>query len=770
MLYCPNPACQALNSETDRFCQTCRTPLPKRYLWAVGSGYDAYAPGQRLAGRFLCKSDRIFLDTKPGQLPLASTPVPSWAEPYLRLSSHHPQVPLAYEWVKGDSGEGILLLSEAALQVPLVPAENAAPVPLDDVKVLPAIADLWPTATPLRQLNWLWQIAGLWQAFQDAGVASTLFTTDALRVEGPLLRILQLQPDGAEVALDRLGQLWAQWATSAQPMIASSLSTLAQQMRQGQIRTGEQLVAQLDLLLAQVGRTHSRTIHITTRSDQGPSRQRNEDACFPPANTATTQTVAANSAASGEPALVIVCDGIGGHQGGDVASHLAIETIAKQVRSLSLAQLSPVELTLELERAACAANDLISQRNDSEQRYDRQRMGTTLVVGLVRGHELYITHVGDSRAYWVTRHNCHQITQDDDVASREVRLGYSFYRDALMQPGAGSLVQALGMGGSALLRPTVQRFILDEDSVFLLCSDGLSDNDRVEAYWDITLLPVITGKTPAEKASQHLVNLANAYNGHDNVTVGLLHVTVAPALAGDASLTEALVPPPTPDFPTLVVAKGAPATALTPSSAHSPNLAQPTKLVPTAQPRTLFPLLLGVGVLASLGGILAYFLTRPVLVRSPLEASPTPIEPSPIAPEPLTTLLRGSFVQFTPTTTATPLVLRRQPGEEATAPAEGIVTPGSILYVEQKQTREDGSWVKLRVCTTGANPDLSIPEATADPTQPDAVALQVLQPADSGWVEEAALLSQSDRPSPSLTPFEQQQCLAPLPPSVLPSP
>ncbi len=121
-------------------------------------------------------------------------------------------------------------------------------------------------------------------------------------------------------------------------------------------------------------------------------------------------------------------------------------------------------------------------------------MGTTLVLALVRGAEVYIAHLGDSRAYRISQQNCQQVTLNDDVASRQVRLGGSLYRE-VFKPGSGSLIQALGMGSSQALRPTVQRFVLDQSCVFLLCSDGLSDGDRVEQFWQSAILPLITGNS-----------------------------------------------------------------------------------------------------------------------------------------------------------------------------------------------------------------------------------------------------------------------------------
>jgi protein phosphatase len=112
------------------------------------------------------------------------------------------------------------------------------------------------------------------------------------------------------------------------------------------------------------------------------------------------------------------------------------------------------------------------------------------------------------------------------VACREVRLGYALYREALQHSGSGSLVQALGMSKSGSLHPTSQRFIVDEDAVFLLTSDGLSDFDRVEECWDTEILPILTGETNIEDVAPRLIEIANTKNGHDNVTIALVHYQV----------------------------------------------------------------------------------------------------------------------------------------------------------------------------------------------------------------------------------------------------
>ncbi len=618
-LYCPNDPCQASNRQTDKFCQLCGTPLIKRYLWAVGEGIEAYNLGDLVAKRYLLKSNRIFLDTKPGLLPnTRSLEISNAIKPYLRLVTYGLHIPQVYDLIPqgvGRTAGDILLLEQAPIYTDAVPLFG---------QLMPELTSAWKDATSMRQLNWLWQMAQLWQPLSTEGVASSLLNPQLLRVEGSLMRLLQLQPDlGSAPTLSELGSVWSQLATFGRPGIAGFLEQLCLCLKQGEVQTAEQLIAILDRALAEVARSLvPNTLRIATRTDQGPSRQRNEDACYPPSGNTITKPPE-----EAEP-LAIVCDGIGGHEGGNVASNLAIETIQQQVQQLLLddACLDATTISSELESSVRAANDTISQRNDNEHRHGRQRMGTTLVMALARAHEIYIAHVGDSRAYWITRTGCHQVTLDDDVASREVRLGYALYRDALQQASSGSLVQALGMSSSASLYPTVQRFVLDEDCVFLLCTDGLSDYDRVEQCWETEILPILDGKVDVATAGARLVEIANTQNGHDNVTVGLVYCQVSscdPASTLSPSLA---------DLATVSSTSSSRAAATVLQDANTPEPANPastlnTQLLPSqgARRRFFVPLLLGLVVLLTLGGGLLAYLSKQEKLPRLVSAGSSPI-------------------------------------------------------------------------------------------------------------------------------------------------
>jgi serine/threonine protein phosphatase PrpC len=829
MLYCPNYTCQTANPETHKFCQKCRTLLPKHYLWAVGDGATAYQPDDLLVNRYLCKSPRIFLDTKPGLYPTIPTEIPQEFISYLRLSPYRLHVPQIYDIVPSTVSPTakIALLDEAAFTVPGFfysdPTGSQPPDAATGPQLLPALTDLWRHASALRQLNWLWQIAQLWHSFGMERVVSSLLSPELMRTEGALLRMLELRSDGTEViALPQLGKLWSQWLPEAHVDIAPGLAALCQQLTQGEFRNSEQLLEQLDQLLLTVGRSQARQIQIATRTDQGPSRQRNEDACFPPSGTVKTKTMRVGQpSAATDNTLIIVCDGIGGHQGGDVASNLAIEAVRQQAQSLDPEQTDPTSLMVALEQAVCVANDQISQRNDSEQRYDRQRMGTTLVMGLMRAHELYITHVGDSRAYWITRQGCHQVTLDDDVASREVRLGYSPYREALQQPSAGSLVQALGMGSSSILHPTVQRFVLDEDSIFLLCSDGLSDNDRVEEYWEAVLLPLLEGKTDLNTVAQQLVEIANTRNGHDNVTVGLLYVRVTDSRPTMA--TQSAKPAQFEDVLTPTLIQHDQATEIQTRLQIEPGADADmvkTRVLPTKfrNPSGTLRLVGLIGLLLGGGGLLVYSLNLSfrnwvdtlVGLTPPMGPDPAPTLtlPSPTA-SPLTTVETGSFIQLDRNSTTALSVSNAPPSveplDEGSAPAvEGVITPGSVVQILKKQAvSSQDLWMQVRVCSTvptvtpgiepggapsgvpqnltqsssplpleGANASPPLPSTSAAPSAApsgsDGSELPIampLPPGATGWIQEATILPLA-MPVEGVTLAEQGAC-GDLPPAGL---
>ncbi len=696
-LYCPNELCQAPNPLTHKFCQQCRTPLPKRYLWVVGDVESVGNSGEILADRYLVINESVLLDTKPG-LAHDTPGLENFQSirPYLRLIPYRLHVPQVYgvlQLAMTQQVREILLIEKPPLFT-----NNST----NQVQLYNDLITAWSHATSMRQLNWLWQMAQLWQPLASEGVASSLLDPHLLRVEGSLVRLLELRVDSTTPELPELGKFWQQLCIEAKSAIAPLVNQICRSLIQGEINSSEHLIEVLDKGLVDVGKTQKPTIKIITKTETGPSRQRNEDACYPPAGTLVSKP-------PNSTALAIVCDGIGGHEGGNVASLLAIETIQQQVQHLT--KLPPdhivaANLLTDLENAAAVANDKISQRNDSENRQGRQRMGTTLVMALPIAHEMYITHVGDSRAYWITRHGCYQVTLDDDVASREVRLGYAIYREAVQQSSSGSLVQALGMSPSISLHPTAQRFILYEDSIFLLCSDGLSDFDRVDEYWETEILPILTGETDVVKVANRLIEIANTKNGHDNVTIALVHCQVK--YSEPKSKLTAVIPEPSP-----IKASDYAPTVIQSPALSTPN--QKTQVIPEIKPptRVKVPLQLAIILLLVTGaGLFSYFVTE--LLRSQSTRNfgtlPTQVQPTnPSVTTPPEKQLSLSDLNVGSEITSDREITLSKKSKNKSAPNLAVTAPaGSVLQVTKKPIpQKEDSIVHLRVCSVGNKAQLN---------------------------------------------------------------
>ena len=521
-IQCSDPHCVASNNLEANVCCKCSTPIVRRYLW---SNDKAIAPEQKqtlIDDRYLAIGQQIFLDTQPSKPPLTPEEVPPEIVVYLQLFTYYPHVPQPY---------GMLSNRKTWLfDYGTVPTRTTGKLSYVQ-DLLPKAKDLWLTATPLQQLNWLWQIAKLWQPLAAKGVVSTLIEPNLIRINGQILQLIHLQPDlKQQVSLKDLGNLWSKWANDAHPSVKEIIIRLADNLKTGVIVQANQLMALLDRAISLYCQSQQYSYQIYALSDSGPQRSNNEDAAYPIYTGPQNIPVAQNG-------LAIVCDGVGGHDGGEIASGETISYLQGKIATLPLDKLNPPQISKKLAKYIKNANDIISKRNDTEQRQERQRMGTTLVMALSYAQQMYFGHVGDSRIYWITPNSCHQMTVDDDLASREVRLGYSLYRDSLQYPSAGALIQALGMRDSTALHPNLQRFIIDNECIFLLCTDGLSDFDRVEQQWRDKILPILSGKQNITNAVKNLITFANDKNGHDNVTVALVHCKVEPKPGTQAKIS-----------------------------------------------------------------------------------------------------------------------------------------------------------------------------------------------------------------------------------------
>lgn len=222
--------------------------------------------------------------------------------------------------------------------------------------------------------------------------------------------------------------------------------------------------------------------------------------------------------------LMAVADGMGGHQRGEVASKLAVDTIqatfAKDPRG---------DTATLLKHAFREANRAIFQ--NGREVGDGAMMGTTLVVAATRGKYVTIANVGDSRAYLVRANRLNQITQDHSLVAEQVSEGTLTQREARESPHRNILTHALGQREKLDPKmPNIFELTLLPEDRLLLCSDGFYD-----VVADDDLVTVLLDNEP-EAAARQLVELANQRGTTDNVSAVVAQVSpvrvLEPVLAG----------------------------------------------------------------------------------------------------------------------------------------------------------------------------------------------------------------------------------------------
>ncbi|PNW43044.1 UNVERIFIED_CONTAM: protein phosphatase [Euhalothece sp. KZN 001] len=224
--------------------------------------------------------------------------------------------------------------------------------------------------------------------------------------------------------------------------------------------------------------------------------------------------------------LYIVCDGMGGHSAGEVASTMAVE-ILQQYFEEHWKESLPDEETIR--DGIILANQKIHEINQDKARSGAGRMGTTLVMALVHNTQVAIAHVGDSRIYQVNRDGeIIQLTVDHEVGQREIAKGMS-PEEAYNLKNAYQLTQALGPRKNSQVNPDIQYFEIQEDSLLLLCTDGLSDGNLIEDHGETYLAPLLKSKSNLEKGLLELIDFANQRHGHDNITGVVVQFKLRPS-------------------------------------------------------------------------------------------------------------------------------------------------------------------------------------------------------------------------------------------------
>lgn len=212
--------------------------------------------------------------------------------------------------------------------------------------------------------------------------------------------------------------------------------------------------------------------------------------------------------------LMVIADGMGGHQAGDVASRVAIECLRDHLvrGGVPMAIEAAQDRVVDAVHAAHGQITTLSGASES-----LKGMGTTLVVLWIIGDQALAVHVGDSRLYRARGDQLDQITGDHSLAFELKRRGILDTQGMQAFRHKNVLTQALG--GKEALKPDAAQFTVQPGDRFLLCTDGLSDlvdGDRMRA--------ALTGSQPPEDQARDLVEAALGEGGRDNITVVVAHI------------------------------------------------------------------------------------------------------------------------------------------------------------------------------------------------------------------------------------------------------
>jgi protein phosphatase len=252
----------------------------------------------------------------------------------------------------------------------------------------------------------------------------------------------------------------------------------------------------------------SQNLEIATCTDPGMVRSHNEDSI----------------AADPVNGLVVLADGMGGYNAGEVASGMATTVIVTEMRQIlastkpyDIAQGSNEEIAAKLVREqVLKANSSIYQAAQSQAQY--AGMGTTLVVCLYYDNRMLVAHLGDSRLYMLRDGKFSQVTRDHSLLQEQIDSGIITPEQAKKAQHKNLVTKALGIDPT--VEPEIHEYQTKQGDIYLLCSDGLCDMVEDE---DIGMtLQTLGGNL--KLAAQQLVQMANDNGGRDNVSVILVRV------------------------------------------------------------------------------------------------------------------------------------------------------------------------------------------------------------------------------------------------------
>lgn len=222
--------------------------------------------------------------------------------------------------------------------------------------------------------------------------------------------------------------------------------------------------------------------------------------------------------------FVVVADGMGGHNSGEIASKLAVETTLKSYLDLTLNDAQPDNAGQNLSWTCARLEEAVEQANMAiklDTGPKNKGMGTTLTTAALTGTKVSIAHVGDSRLYLLRNKVLEQKTFDHSLAAEQVRMGLISSEDAIKTSNQNVLTRALGI--SKYVKVDTFEFDTQPGDVLFLCSDGINKTIK-----DNEIAVMLAKNKPAADLCSDLITMSNKRGSPDNVTVAIIKVSKKP--------------------------------------------------------------------------------------------------------------------------------------------------------------------------------------------------------------------------------------------------
>ena len=238
---------------------------------------------------------------------------------------------------------------------------------------------------------------------------------------------------------------------------------------------------------------------LYSKTDIGRKRQTNQDAVE-------------GKVISSDLAWTVVCDGMGGINGGDIASKMAVDRISESITQSITPDTDEEKVVRIMKSSIELANENIFEKSNAQE--ELKGMGTTVVLGVVVKNNLYVMHAGDSRAYLISGPGIKQISVDHSIVQEMLDSGEITAEEARNHFQKNIITRALGINSE--IKIDYNKIKLKNEDVILICTDGLSNNlEDGEIY-------KIFCKENLNDIPDALVEECNERGGKDNITVSII--------------------------------------------------------------------------------------------------------------------------------------------------------------------------------------------------------------------------------------------------------